>query len=98
MATATTANPPAKPGRPKDAKTQPREQSVAAPSRCKKCGSTERSKYIGRPNITEYAGTRNGEPYTHVVRRRTKCSACGQSRFDISHENRTKGKPLAETE
>jgi len=57
-------------------------------SRCAVCGSTERDSYS---NVCEqpYPGLdEKGQPYTHIVRRRTACSKCGQARIDRSFENR----------
>ncbi|MCE9605077.1 MAG: hypothetical protein K8U03_09280 [Planctomycetia bacterium] len=59
------------------------------PSQCKKCQSTERSAYFGTPEVQEFSGVRpDGTQYTHIVRRRCTCSACGQVRFDRAYENR----------
>ena len=74
-------------GRPRGAKNVTDIQTVIL-SRCKRCGSTERTKY-GSPRIQEYAGIlANGDRYTHIVRNRTRCLACGQARIDRSFENR----------
>lgn len=57
-------------------------------SRCPKCDSTEREDYHNSTE-QEFGGTDpKGKPYTHIVRRRTKCVACGQERIDRSYENR----------
>jgi len=48
---------------------------------------------MGNPNVTEYAGELpDGRPFTHIVRRRCRCLACDQARFDVSHENRVASK------
>ncbi len=52
------------------------------------CASTDREPYYATiereiPGVDE-----NGQHYTHIIWRRTKCSKCGQSRTDISRENR----------
>lgn len=59
----------------------------AAPTACPKCGSTERLNYF---NVREQAiaGERRGQPHTHVVWRRTRCTACGQTRDDKAFEHR----------
>ncbi len=77
-------------GRPNGATTKPRDQIDVATSRCQKCGSTERASYTSKEEV-EHGGTdAAGQPYTHVVWRRTKCLACGQHRIDRSVENRAK--------
>lgn len=59
------------------------------PSACPKCRSTEREPYFGAPLEQEFSGTRpNGQAYTHIVRRRTRCKNCGQARIDRTYENR----------
>lgn len=57
------------------------------PSRCKKCGSTERSAY--RP-MAEALVTRtpSGLPATHAVWRACECKNCKQTRRDVFFENR----------
>lgn len=61
--------------------------AVFVTSRCPRCDSTERAGYFGTIT-TAYEGEFNGRRYTHVVRRRTRCLACGQHRLDRSYENR----------
>lgn len=56
-------------------------------SRCPRCGSTEREPYSGT-TAQAYAGTFGGRPYTHILRRRTRCCACGAARIDRAFENR----------
>ena len=59
-------------------------------SHCPTCKSTERTRYRGASSEHEYHGvTPDGRPYTHTVRRRTQCAACGQWRIDRTFENRT---------
>lgn len=78
---------PTKPaGRPAGKPNHPLAQADAVPSRCPKCGSTERGPYISK---TEQDVTGVDPAYTHVIWRRTKCLACGQHRSDRSYENRT---------
>jgi len=75
-----------KPGRPKGAKTKPRDVVTATPTRCKVCGSTERGP-ITQTKRTPHSGwTPGGEPYTEIVRRWTSCATCGQVRIDRSYE------------
>ena len=57
------------------------------PSRCKRCGSTRRGDYYGKTEQA-FRGEHNGQPFTHIVRRRTKCLDCGQVRIDRAYENR----------
>jgi hypothetical protein len=67
---------------------QPRTDVVTVEaSRCRKCGSTERTGY-GHTREHAYAGLYDGKPYTHVVWRRTSCAKCGQVRDDRTLENR----------
>lgn len=75
-------------GRPKGSKTKPAATGFAELSRCPKCGSTERTKYLNKTE-QEYAGIdASGNEYTHIVRRRCRCAACGQMRCDRMTENR----------
>lgn len=74
-------------GRPKGSQTAKRETSVCRPSRCRKCGSTNRTPYVGSPRVQQYAGVYDGQPYQRIVRRRTSCQDCGQARCDISYES-----------
>lgn len=75
-------------GRPVGSKTQ-KVIAEAHVSRCAKCGSTDRTAY-SNTKVYPFPGTdREGHPYTHVVRRTTRCKACGQARIDRSVENRT---------
>ncbi len=76
-------------GRPKGAANKNYEHATAEPTRCKKCGSTERSPYFG-VYTQAFAGVRDGQPYTHIVRRKTFCRNpdCGQLRIDTAYENR----------
>lgn len=60
-----------------------KDQTVSKPSRCTAngCDSTERSTL----NTTEqeHSGLDgDGKPYTHIIRRRVQCKACGQVRID----------------
>ena len=56
-------------------------------SRCPNCQSTRRAEYGGR-QVQEFAGVlSDGTPYTHIVRRRTRCLDCDQHRIDKTFEN-----------
>ena len=76
-------------GRPAGAKTQPAAIVAAEATRCPRCGSTDRDPYR-RKNEQAYPGVHDGKPYTHIVRRWTRCATpgCGQHRIDKSFENR----------
>jgi hypothetical protein len=63
------------------------ETVTVEPSRCQSCGSTEREKYFCT-TTRAIAGSHDGQPYTHIVWRRTRCKACGQVRIDKSYEHR----------
>jgi hypothetical protein len=78
-------------GRPLGAKNIDAGQIVEM-SRCIKenCRSTERTPYRTTA-VQKYEGMRNGEPFTHIVRRRTRCLACDQTRIDTSYEYRIAG-------
>ncbi|KKL70280.1 hypothetical protein LCGC14_2106490 [marine sediment metagenome] len=52
-----------------------------------RCGSTRRSDYYGKIEQAS-RGRHDGQPFTHIARRRTKCLDCGQLRVDRSYENR----------
>lgn len=67
-----------------------RPEVDVAPSRCARpsCGSTERERY-STTQVQAFAGRdEQGRPFTHIVRRWTRCKACGQARVDRSFENR----------
>lgn len=76
-----------RPGRPKGATTQTLPTAEAQLTRCRKCGSTDRTPYR-RTTETAHCGQKHGEPYTHIIRRWTSCTHCGQARVDLTHENR----------
>lgn len=60
-----------------------KDQTVSKPSRCIRpgCGCTER--VVLQTTTQEYAGLDgDGRPYTHIIRRRVRCTACGQVRID----------------
>lgn len=65
-----------------------RETAVAVPSRCNACASTERGPYLDKTEL-EFGGVDSqGQPFTHIVRRRVQCAGCGQMRIDVTRENR----------
>jgi len=76
-----------RPGRPKGSKGGNVDTVTVEPSRCPRCGSTRRSDYYGKTEQT-FRGEHGGRPFTHIVRRRTKCLDCGQTRIDRAYENR----------
>lgn len=63
------------------------EHAEGVVTSCPSCGSTERAGYFAKQE-QEVSGVRDGKPYTHVVWRRTSCTACGQFRIDKTFENR----------
>ena len=56
-------------------------------TRCPRCGSTDRTGYM-RSSEQAFSGIKDGNPYTHVVRKWTKCRKCNQHRIDRLYENR----------
>lgn len=75
-------------GRPPGAKNKGKALEVAVlPVQCPSCGSTERGRVLSTIE-QEYADIRDGQPHTHIVRRRTTCASCGQQRIETSYENR----------
>lgn len=75
-------------GRPKGSLNKEQDHVQAIPTHCIKCASTEREAY-NRSEVQEFSGVDpQGNPYTHIVRRWTRCSACGQHRIDRYYENR----------
>ena len=79
-------------GRPPGQTMAPAPAVVTVPtSRCPKCDSTERTPYFGCTEQEHDGVDEKGRPFTHIVRRRTRCLNCGQARIDRSHENRASG-------
>ena len=76
-----------RPGRPKGSTNTDADVVHVEPSRCRRCGSTRRGDYYGKTEQA-FCGKHNGQPFTHIVRRRTKCLDCGQVRIDRAYENR----------
>lgn len=77
-------------GRPAGSQTEKPPVVTVPTSRCVKCQATERERYF-RTEEKEIAGRDpDGNEYTHVVWRWTRCTACGQVRVDRTYENRAK--------
>ena len=74
-------------GRPAGAKTGNYEAAETVATQCPKCGSSNRTPYFGTVE-REIDGMKDGQTFTHVVWRRTKCVDCGQLRQDRTYENR----------
>lgn len=76
--------------RPKGSKKMPSKPPVnqVEASRCASCGSTEREEYYGKTEQQFDGVDSSGNSYTHIVRRRTRCKSCGQTRIDRAYENR----------
>ena len=76
-------------GRPAGAKNKQRDVVPGALTRCKMCGSTDRTKYEGEPRLMISGGVdQDGNPYNVVSWRRTSCATCGQHRIDQFFEMR----------
>ena len=75
-------------GRPKGAETKDRDTADVQLSRCRRCGSTERTPYYNKKELI----TRRDPQFTHIVLRYTSCAACGQHRVDRTLEKRTPAK------
>ena len=55
-------------------------------TRCKNCGSTDRTGYANRRELRHEGTTPDGLPYNLVVWRDTRCAACLQLRCDRHYE------------
>lgn len=75
-------------GRPPGPQGPPPAVVTVEASRCRKCSSTQRSRYFRVTALPSSGIDREGQPFTHVVRRWTRCLSCGQCRIDRSLENR----------
>lgn len=75
-------------GRPRGAVTADRDLVNVPPSRCQRCGCTERSPYHDVRRIEGNGTAPDGQPYTAVILRPTKClnPDCGQHRNDRTWE------------
>lgn len=62
------------------------------PSRCRKCGCTERTPYVNAQELAHGGVTGDGRQYTHIVWRSTRCVGCNQGRRDRVFENRPEKK------
>lgn len=82
-------------GRPPGAENRAYDTVDKTVTRCKKCGSTDRSEYKKRHedklNITLNSPV-DGHPYNVIIYQRCKCLACGQWRKDRSYELRDQSK------
>lgn len=79
---------PKKTGRPSGATTADRDLVDVPPSRCTRCGCTERATYNDMKRIPGHGTAPDGRPYTAVILRPTKClnPDCGQHRNDRTWE------------
>ena len=77
-------------GRPTGSKTKERPIATVEPSRCERCGSTDREKYHGTRTL-KHVGEHDGKPYNVIRWKRTRCTACGQHRVDKFHEQTSDG-------
>lgn len=75
------------PGRPKGSRNAEADVITVEPSRCRRCESTRRSDYYGKTEQA-FQGCHDGRPFTHIVRRPTRCLDYGQLRIERSYENR----------
>ena len=82
-------NPPEKrPGRPAGAPNRAYPQVQDRPARCPKCQSTDRTILPNARRVEWPSGIdpHTGQPVTHVIRRRARCSSCGQHYMVASYE------------
>jgi hypothetical protein len=68
-----------------DQATVPAVLDTTTETKCPRCGSTDREPYFHKTE-QEIDGIHEGQIYTRVVWRRTKCRACEQYRSDKSYE------------
>lgn len=71
-----------KPGRPTGAKTEPRDIVPTTSTRCRKCDSTQRSKYTQVRSRKLIGTAPDGRPFNYVEWKRCRCKNCGQARID----------------
>lgn len=57
-------------------------------SRCPVCGSTSRSKYEAVKTLAYPGIEPQGQPYTHIAWKRTRCKKCKKPRVDRFLQNR----------
>jgi hypothetical protein len=74
-------------GRPQGSANVEATQIVDTP-RCPTCGKTDRTPYRLVNSVNHGGMTSEGRLYTHVVSRRTSCTACSKVRIDKFFENR----------
>lgn len=77
-------------GRPRGSRNIARDEVDVIGSRCKRCGSSNRTPYQSDPTTLDYCGTDpiTGRPYNQIIWRRTACGDCGQARVDKCYEQR----------
>jgi ribosomal protein S27AE len=73
------------PGRPPGSRNETLPTTIIERPQCPKCGSTERSKYIGSPLIQRYGHVYKGQVFSQVVKRHCNCAKCGQRRIEVEH-------------
>lgn len=73
-------------GRPQGSPNVTTTQLVRLPQ-CPSCKTTDRGRYYFVSAIDHGGITADGYEYSHVVRRRTTCAHCGQTRIDKFLEN-----------
>ena len=84
-------NQPKKTGRPLGVKNADHDVVDTVATRCKACTSTARAPY-SKPIYVDGDGIApDGQRYTRVVLRRTRCERCGQNRIDRWYECDDKG-------
>jgi hypothetical protein len=76
--------PPQGPGRPAGSHNEQPITTVIQRSRCRKCGSTDRTDYWGK-RIQNYAGIHDGREFRQIIRQRCRCRKCGQLRVDMEY-------------
>lgn len=79
-----------KPGRPAGSRNVTPDHAEGRLTRCLTCGSTDREPYYKTTAIHHGGVDPEGNPYTHIVRRWTRCAACLEKtpRIDRFYENR----------
>ena len=70
-----------KKGRPKGARTEDNPVVIVDVPKCPKCGSINRDNY-SHTKTMDFNGIHNGQVYTKVIWRQTKCADCFQKRID----------------
>lgn len=79
------------PGRPAGTRNSDSIVVSVMPAACPKCKCTDREsvRIIQEREIPGFAP--NGQPRTHIVWRRVRCSGCGQYFVEKEHQNRVAG-------